>query len=249
MLLNSRSSKSLIVNLLSDFIMEKIGKDISTIIQVIDCENFLVVKGKSNSKDMLNLKLVMNQFKEKYDTVIGERKLTHTIDLIEYDKEMNECKNLTFTFHNSQNCSYHSSQISEFLNNGVSVDYVSHPKKLSEENFSYASDFPFGYSLNQGRGLYYYLKKIYYSIPTNYLVDSLIFDLNLEKENEEILNVFDVYRQDTDDILKSAILDSVDFNIKDLESSMKCFDLSFELLKPLEEHHELNKNRFDITII
>ena len=51
MILKSPTSKLSIVNLLADYILNKIPKDEESIIQVVDCMNFYVIKGKTTYKE------------------------------------------------------------------------------------------------------------------------------------------------------------------------------------------------------
>jgi hypothetical protein len=55
MRLLNKNSKRFIINLFSDFILSKINRSEKSIIQVSDCNNFVVVIGKSTSKDILDL--------------------------------------------------------------------------------------------------------------------------------------------------------------------------------------------------
>lgn len=82
---NSRDFK---VNLFSDFILSKIGLDSTTSIQVADCENFFVIKGITNSKIILDLNNLKNEFVELYPNLFEKNKTFNTIDLINYEKEI-----------------------------------------------------------------------------------------------------------------------------------------------------------------
>ena len=62
-----------------------------------------------------------------------------------------------------------------------SYDYCYFLKEITDNELTFTSEFPHGYSLNQGRSLYYYGKHIMYSIPTNYPVSILTFNLSTDK--------------------------------------------------------------------
>jgi glucan phosphoethanolaminetransferase (alkaline phosphatase superfamily) len=86
-------------------------------------------------------------------------------------------------------------------------------KKISDDtNLIYVSDFPHGYSLSQGRLLYYYGKHICYSIPSNAFVDSIT--LNISKDPETNFSIFNNLSNEYDENLKSIILDVFDFDMK-----------------------------------
>lgn len=111
------------------------------------------------------------------------------------------------------------------------------------------SEFPHGYSLNQGRIFYYYLKNIVYSIPTNYIFTSLKFEIK-KRENLE----FKVYNSffssnDEDETLQSAILDCFDFDTTELENKLKGVDLLQELINPLDDYEFLKEIKKDFIIL
>ena len=62
MILKNPSSRISIVNLLSDFILSKIPSNEDTIISVIDCKNFFVIKGKTSHKELLDTPKIVDEF-------------------------------------------------------------------------------------------------------------------------------------------------------------------------------------------
>lgn len=231
--------KKFLVNLLSDFILSKISHQEKSIIKVVDCGNFYVIKGKTTSKDVLFIPNIISEFNEKHKEHV-DNKLTHTIDLIEYDLELQEVKELTQTYHNNTpNCSYHYTDVDKF------------ESLVENDEMVYMSEFPYGYSLNQGRDLYYYGKHIFYNIPSNYPITSLTFTLSKDKneEGEQKFIVFDEFFKSEDEKLQSAILDVFDFNYDRLNEKMKKVDWSVELTNPLEEYEELKEVVKDFIII
>jgi hypothetical protein len=232
--------KKFLVNLLSDFILSKISHEEKSIIKIVDCENFYVIKGKTTSKEVLFIPNIISEFNEKYKDYVDNRNLTHTIDLLEYDSNLEDVKEMTQTFHNNTpNCSYHYSDVEQFEN-------------LEEKDeMVYVSEFPYGYSLNQGRDLYYYGKYIFYNIPSNYPITTLTFTLSKEKndDGEQKFVVFDEFFKSEDERLQSAVLDVFDFNYNLLNEKMKKVDWSIELTNPLEEHEELKEIVKDFIIL
>ena len=53
MILKSPTSRLSLVNLFADFILNQIPSDEETIIQVVDCLNFYVIKGKTTHTEPL----------------------------------------------------------------------------------------------------------------------------------------------------------------------------------------------------
>jgi uncharacterized cupredoxin-like copper-binding protein len=244
MILKSPTSRLSLVNLFSDFILNQIPKEEESIIQVIDCLNFYVIKGKTTYNEPLNIGKLKDEFIVKFEDLIGDIKITHTIDLIEYNSNLKPSNSLTFSYHNTNNCSYNNQQIKSFEEDKtISYDYHYHLKQISEDNnLIFCSEFPHGYSLNQGRLFYYYGKHIFYNIPSSYPVSTLTFEMSTKKD-ESGDQVFLVKNNlsEIDSVLTSAILDVFDFNMSWLEQEIKKVDWSVEITNPLEDYSFLTK--------
>ena len=247
MILKKTNSRVYTINLFSDYLLTKIPNTEESIFSVVDCKNFIIIKGKTSYKEILDISSITKEFNEKYEP---ETPISHTIDLIEYDYKLPKVKNLEFILHKSENCSYHKKQIEKFLSNESSFDFSCFPSEVSDDELVVTSEFPHGYSLNQGRLIYLYGKHIFYSIPTNYNNSSIIFNLSLDKndDNDNIISIFNVDKNSEDETLKSAILDVFDFNMSWLSSEMKKVDWSIELTNPLEEYSFVKKKNKDFII-
>lgn len=247
MILKKTNSRAYTINLFSDYLLTKIPHTEESIFSVADCKNFIIIKGKTSHKEILDISSITKEFNEKYEP---ETPISHTIDLIEYDRKLSKVKNLEFILHKSENCSYHKTQIEQFLLNESSFDFNCYPSEVSDDKLIVTSEFPHGYSLNQGRLIYLYGKHIFYSIPTNYTDSSIIFNLSLNKndDNDNIISIFNVDKKSEDETLKSAILDVFDFNMSWLSSEMKKVDWSIELTNPLEEYSFIKKKNKDFII-
>jgi hypothetical protein len=247
MILKKTNSRVYTINLFSDYLLTKIPHTEESIFSVADCKNFIIIKGKTSHKEILDISSITKEFNEKYEP---ETPISHTIDLIEYDRKLSKVKNLEFILHKSENCSYHKTQIEQFLLNESSFDFNCYPSEVSDDKLIVTSEFPHGYSLNQGRLIYLYGKHIFYSIPTNYTDSSIIFNLSLNKndDNDNIISIFNVDKKSEDETLKSAILDVFDFNMSWLSSEMKKVDWSIELTNPLEEYSFIKKKNKDFII-
>lgn len=251
MVLKSIISNLSIVNLLSDFILNKIPKEEESIIQVIDFNNFYVIKGKTTYNVPLDIVKIKNEFIEINGSLLKNTNLSHTIDLIEYTAKLDKLDSLSVIFHNNtDNCSYHPKQCESYeIDPTNSYDYNFMIKTISDDNaLSFCSEFPHGFSLHQGRLLYYYGKYIFYSIPSSYPVSSLIFNMSTNKINdgEQLFSVINGNTIDT--ILTSAILDVFDFDMTWLETEIKKADWSIEITSPLQDYSFLKKKNSNFII-
>lgn len=240
MILKKIGDRHFVVNLLADFILDKLGKDSSSSIVVADFNNFMVIKGKTDIKEPIDISKVVSEFNETYSEILSDRKIKSTIDLIEYDCKMDEVSKLTTTLHNTDNCSYHYKQIESFSNDGESVDF-DFVIKTEFSDLVCMSHFPHGYSLNQGRSIYYYSKRIMYSIPSNYPTNSITITIDKNEKEDSLIEVYNNFDEENDSVLKSSILDQLDFNFDGLDSEMKKMDWSFELTNPLEDFNILKE--------
>jgi len=245
MVLNKIDSKEFLINLFADFILGKIDMNEDTVIKVVDCSNFIIVKGKTTSSDVLDLSKISEEFNLKYN--LGT-KVTHTIDLIEYNQELSPVSEITHTYFNSDNCSYSQKQIE--LHSTNSTDFINGLKIIDDSSLVTISSFPYGHSLHQGRLFYYYGKHMFYSIPPSYHTNWLTFKISKEKNTDDDFN-FAAHTIDgsQDDILTSAILDVYDFNMNWLEEELKKVDWSIELTNPLSEYDFIKKINKDFIMI
>lgn len=251
MILKSPHTKLSIVNLLSDFILSKIPKEDESIIQVVDCLNFYVIKGKTTYNIPLDIPSIKDEFIIKFEELLGDRKLSHTIDLIEYDSKLTKVTSSVFTYHdNHRNCSYHPSQIQSYsVDSTKSYDFDFVVKEISEDqNFIFTSEFPHGYSLNQGRLLYYYGKHIFYNIPSVHNKNTFTFDMSTEKGEDGDQMFYVIHNQLKKERLTSAVLDMFDFDMSWLETEIKKVDWSIEITNPLEDYDFLKKKIKDFIL-
>jgi len=131
-----------------------------------------------------------------------------TIDLIEYRSELSSSKKFTFFFGKDPH-------------NDISLFNT--------------SNFPFGYSNSQGKLLYFYFKHIVDRIPLVYPFTWIKFNVIVTDKNEIDFTIEDDYLSNDGDILKSAILDSFDFNLTEFESILNKMDLEKYILNPSDE--------------
>jgi hypothetical protein len=248
--LKKPGSRIFTTNLFADFILSKIPNMEQSIIKVIDCTNFFIIKGKTTYNEVLDLVTLTSEFEQKYSDVINNIKVNHTIDIIEYNCQIGVQLEMEHTYHFSDNCSYTQSQIDLFKSGNLSYGFDYTTKEIADEELVFVSEFPHGYSLDQGRLLYYYGKHIFYSIPSLYPYHSLTLKLSPLK-NEEGDNIFTVFNSSLniyDEKLRSAILDVFDFDMSWLNTKMKKVDWSVELTNPLEDYSFIKENKKDLML-
>jgi len=181
-----------VVNLFSEFILNKINITSETLIEVVDCENFFVVKGKTSSTEVLDLNKIKEEFHEKFSKTSEKFKIGNTIDLIEYGFELESKEKMTFEFFNT-------------------IDLSSNKCNIPNTSLTFKSEFPFGHSFKMGKNLFYYAKHIAYNLQSKYTWDRLVIEISY-KNNEENLKLYLDNCDEPNEELKSSILDCFTFN-------------------------------------
>jgi hypothetical protein len=248
--LKKPGSRIFTTNLFADFILSKIPQTEQSIIKVVDCANFYIIKGRTTYNEVLDLSTLTSEFEQKYSDVISEIKVSHTIDIIEYNCKMGVQLELEHTYHFSENCSYTQSQVDLFKSNELSYGFDHTTKEITDEELVFVSEFPHGYSLGQGRLLYYYGKHIFYSVPSSYPYQSLTFKISSlkDEEGDNLFTVFNSSLNSYDERLRSAILDVFDFDMTSLNKEIKKVDWSVELTNPLEDYSFIKKKNKDLIL-
>ena len=78
MVLKKTNSRVYIINLFSDFLLTKISHTEESIFSVVDCNNFVIIKGKTTHKEILDISSITKEFNEKYEP---SKPISHTIAL------------------------------------------------------------------------------------------------------------------------------------------------------------------------
>jgi len=216
----SKSSREFFVNSFSEFILSKIPIKENTIIQVVDCENFYVVKGKTTFKEILDLNKIKNEFYTENPELKNEKNLLNTIDLIDYGSKLNDVEKFSGIFYNTDNCSFNKKNMEH------------------ESPLVVTSNFPFGYSLEMGRILYFFAKRLVYNIPPNYVFDKLIVTIKKNKSDIDIL--FEEEDGTVLETLNSLFLDCTDLSLQKFKKEvvqsnwteeLKCYEKDLDFLK------------------
>ena len=92
-------TKKTTLNLYVNFLLDFIPSNSNSVLEVCDCNNFMVVKGQTSHSELINLNHVNLKFEEKYPNI----KSKNTIDLIEYDVKMDTKKKYEYNYRSSQN--------------------------------------------------------------------------------------------------------------------------------------------------
>ena len=228
MRLINKNSRRGIVNLFADFIVSKIDPKERSIIQVTDCDVFMVVNGQTTSETELNIDELKNEFNETYKDILKSLGLEHfnIINIIKYGVEIFP----------------------------IETGWVDANKKVfveEDESFneiSISSEFPYGYSLRTGRSMVYYSHYILNQISSTIGSDNMFIHFLPKVEDEMDIKVITNSMYDSKTI-KSLILDVFDFDLEDFSNRMESYDLTQDILNPEGEKPYLVQDRLEDVII
>lgn len=172
------------INLLSEEIVNTLSSD--SIITVVDLQNFFVVKGKTSSEKVINVKDVYSKLCSKYNEYKNIN--FNIIDLIEYSSKPYQDK---------------------------VVEISINPEDIFKiDNDILISDFQYSRSRDLGKSIYYYCRMIF-DICQSYFRMSRIkfwFEHSSENNSYKLISIkTDSYYNDNK--LISIILDNFDFDL------------------------------------
>lgn len=225
----NKNSRRGIVNLFADFILTRIDKKENTIIQVTDCDSFMVIHGLTTSKDILDIDSIKSDFIDKFGDILNnlDMKQINTIDIIRYDQDVNNIEK-------------------GWINVNKSV-FVEEPEQIHE--LSISSEFPYGYSLNCGRLMTYYSHYIFNHLYNTMDVNTLDFYFTKEMNEDEDFKIKIVANSKYNlEGVKSLILDVFSFDLEEFGERIKDYDLSQDLLSPEEEKPYLKQDMLEHII-
>lgn len=223
--------KTIICNLFSDFILEKIGLDTNTRIQVTDCSNFYTINGDTNIIELLNINETVDEFNSKFKEFLGDDKISRTIDLINYNAKLTPTQKLKYKFYNTDNCLYPKDEINDTIKSYITT-----------------STFPHGHSFLQGRSLLYKLKNIAYNVFKLGYINWIDIEIDCNKVEDDIININHNLSPLKYDYIKSAILDVFDIeNIGDMDINK--YDIFNESLKHKRESPKIKKLYQDFIVL
>jgi hypothetical protein len=234
------NSKKGFVNLFADYILGYF--DHTTVIEVLDCGPFLVVRGETERTNVIDLIPIKKNFLEKYQNY--NIKNLNIIDIISYNVK-NEYKGQWFKYYNNERPIYSDSEIRKIENNKDKI-------KFEYPSITITSQFPHGYGLDKGRFDYYFGEYVTNhilnitnadSIEIKYLpslgVENLVLKLNLENSLLGKKHVL------------SLLLDTfyTKENISELRKLVESYDILEDLKNPLDTKPWLIKNKIEDVVV
>jgi hypothetical protein len=226
-----KNTRRYFVNLFADYLLSKFDKSENTIIQVTDCETFVVVNGQTTSDKEINLNDLKYDFMDEFSDLFKslEIKDINVIDIIRYEQNIDDLSKAWVR-----------------VNKSI---YVEEEDPFVE--ISITSEFPYGYSLGCGRGIYYYSHYMFNQMYTLLGVDNLMFKYNSElDENEDhkikIVSDSTLPKQ----TIKDLVLDVFDMNVKEFSDCLTNYNLIEDITKPEDPKPYLVQDRLgDIILI
>jgi hypothetical protein len=230
MRLLNKNSKRFIVNLFSDFILSKIDKSEKTIIQVSDCDNFVVVKGKSTSKEILDLLVIKEEFFNEFKDQLYDCGVDHMniIDVISYGVDVDKIEDVWFDINKN----------------------LYQEDKEPITNMFITSEFPYGHSLDCGRSMFYYSNYIFNHMYNLLGVSELRFFYSntVDSEDDLIIKVDSSSKIDNEKI-RSLILDVFDFDLNQFNEKLKNYNLIDDVLKQNKEKPYMVQDMLEHVIL
>jgi len=225
-----KNTRRYFVNLFADYLLSKFDKSENTIIQVTDCETFVVVNGQTTSDKEINLNDLKYDFMDEFSDLFKslEIKDINVIDIIRYEQNIDDLSKAWVR-----------------VNKSI---YVEEEDPFVE--ISITSEFPYGYSLGCGRGIYYYAHYMFNQMYTLLGVDNLMFKYNSElDENEDhkikIVSDSTLPKQ----TIKDLVLDVFDMNVKEFSECLTNYNLIEDITKPDEPKPYLAQDRLEDIIL
>jgi hypothetical protein len=226
-----KNTRRYFVNLFADYILSKFNKSENTIIQVTDCENFVVVNGQTISSNVLNLNELKIEFIESNKELFKSLNIEslNIIDIIKYEQEITDFPRAWITVNKSL--------------------YVNELDPISEINIS--SEFPYGHSLGCGRGILYYSHYIFNQMYSLLGVDKIYFhyssDLN-EDEDYRIKVICD--SQIPKKTIEGLVLDCFDMDLTEFKERMSNYDFTKDVTdQTLDKPYLIQDRLKDIILI
>ena len=230
MRLINKKTKRFIVNLFSDYILSKINKSEKSIIQVCDCINFVVVSGKSSSKDILDLQKIKEEFFKEYSSELEDANVDHMniIDLLSYGSDFDVLEDVW-----------------------ISLDKnVFTSKSEPVTNLFTVSEFPYGHSLSCGRSIVYYSNYMFNHMYNLLGVNNLEFYFTKKLNSDEDFDIDIISNSNIPkEKIKSLILDVFDFDLDKFNERINNYNLFEDLLTQNKEKPYLIQDMLEHVIL
>ena len=228
MRLINKNSRRGIVNLFADFIVSKIDPKEKSIIQITDCDVFMVVNGQTTSETELNIDELKNEFNETYKEILKSLGLEHfnVINIIKYGVDILPIE-------------------TGWVDTNKNV-FVEENKSFDE--ISISSEFPYGYSLRTGRSMVYYSHYILNQISSTIGSESMYIHFLPKVDDEVDIKVVTTSMYNPQ-IIRSLILDVFDFDLKTFNERLGGYDFLDDILLPFDNKPWLVKDRTNDCVI
>lgn len=206
------------------FFQEYVSNEISengkydTVISVSDCESLILVKGYSSKKEFQDVKSILNSFISKFWAEFSFIDLTKVtaLDMVTFDESKKfKNKKLTFKFYRDINLP------------NYNLNMVNSPIVTSE--------FPYGFSKNYLKNLYFYLEHVLYNVQSHFIYNFIEMSV-VQDENGDV----DIISIITDSVyqpekLKSIIYDNFTMNVSEISNVINNYDIVNDMVYSLKQ--------------
>ena len=208
------NSRQGLCNLFAEYVSEEISQNgkYETMISVSDCDTLILIKGYTKREDIVDVKDIVNKFISKYwaEFTFTDLQKVSTLDMITFGEEK-KFKEKRLRFHFERDI-----QFPKFDMNVVNTPIVS-------------SEFPYGFSKNYLKNLYFYLEHIVYNIQDHF--GYTFIELTVEEDIRGGVKISDILSNSVypPTVLKSIIYDNFEMNVSEINELIKEQDLVKEL--------------------
>ena len=208
------NSRQGLCNLFAEYISEEISQNgkYETMISVSDCDTLILIKGYTKREDIVDVKDIVNKFISKYwaEFSFTDLQKVSTLDMITFGEEK-KFKQKRLKFHFERDV-----QFPKFDMNVVNTPIVS-------------SEFPYGFSKNYLKNLYFYLEHIIYNVQDHF--GYTFIELTVEEDIRGGVKIVDIISNSVypPTVLKSIIYDNFEMNVSEINELIKEQDLVKEL--------------------
>ena len=208
------NSRQGLCNLFAEYVSEEISQNgkYETMISVSDCDTLILIKGYTKREDIVDVKDIVNKFISKYwaEFTFTDLQKVSTLDMITFGEEK-KFKEKRLRFHFERDI-----QFPKFDMNVVNTPIVS-------------SEFPYGFSKNYLKNLYFYLEHIIYNVQDHF--GYTFIELTVEEDIRGGVKISDILSNSVypPTVLKSIIYDNFEMNVSEINELIKEQDLVKEL--------------------
>ena len=208
------NSRQGLCNLFAEYVSEEISQNgkYETMISVSDCDTLILIKGYTKREDIVDVKDIVNKFISKYwaEFTFTDLQKVSTLDMITFGEEK-KFKEKRLRFHFERDV-----QFPKFDMNVVNTPIVS-------------SEFPYGFSKNYLKNLYFYLEHIIYNVQDHF--GYTFIELTVEEDIRGGVKISDILSNSVypSTVLKSIIYDNFEMNVSEINELIKEQDLVKEL--------------------